>query len=121
LVSVAHLAIKFCGDCETSASGTTLIQRETPKSKGDAYDTHRNAYPHPPVLYRADLGLEACAPSGDPSRVTSTAPVVGGDVARAGNKMDQTYREIYMPGKWFLQGGSVISGKEGKAKPIFGE
>jgi hypothetical protein len=66
-------------------------------------------------------GLEACAPSGDPSRVTSTAPVVGGDGAGAGNKTDQTYRNIYMPGKWFNAGGSLMSGKEGKAKPIFGE
>jgi hypothetical protein len=67
------------------------------------------------------VGLEACAPSGEPSRVTSTAPVVGGDVAGAGNKTDQTYREIYMPGKWSDEGGSLMSGREGKAKPIFGE
>jgi hypothetical protein len=68
-------------------------------------------------------GLAACAPSGDPGRVTSTAPVVGGDVAGAGNKMDQTYREIYMPGKWWDEGGSLMSGKgeAGKTKPIFGE
>jgi hypothetical protein len=75
----------------------------------------------PFVIALTSAGLEACTPSGDPGRVTSTAPVVGGDVAGAGNKMDRTYRDIYMPGKWSDEGGSLMSGREPKAKPIFGE
>jgi hypothetical protein len=46
----------------------------------------------------ASAGLGACAPTGDSSQVTSTAPAVGGDVAGGGGKMDRTYRQIYTPG-----------------------
>ena len=40
----------------------------------------------------------ACAPADHSGRVSSTAPVVGGDTAGAGGKMDETYRQIYVPG-----------------------
>jgi hypothetical protein len=44
----------------------------------------------------ASAGLVACAPSGDPNRVTSAAPTAGTDVSA--DKMDETYRQIYLPG-----------------------
>jgi len=52
------------------------------------------------VLSVATLG--ACAPPDATSRVTSTVPMVGGDVAGSGGKIDDTYRDIYTPGdpKW---------------------
>jgi hypothetical protein len=50
------------------------------------------------ALVAAAAGLGACAPTGAFSRVTSTAPMVGGDVAGAGGKMDEVYRQIYTPG-----------------------
>ena len=40
--------------------------------------------------------MGACAPSGDPNRVTPTAPTVGADVG--GGKTDEIYRQIYIPG-----------------------
>jgi hypothetical protein len=46
----------------------------------------------------ASAGLGACAPSGDPNRVTSTAPMVGADVVGSGGKTDEIYRQIYSPG-----------------------
>jgi hypothetical protein len=50
------------------------------------------------ALLLAAASLGACAPTGPTSRVTSTVPMVGGDVAGASGKMDETYRLIYTPG-----------------------
>jgi hypothetical protein len=44
----------------------------------------------------ASAGLAACAPRGDPNRVTSTAPTAGADVGAG--KMDEIYRQIYTLG-----------------------
>ncbi|HUH84389.1 MAG TPA: hypothetical protein VLX85_07250 [Stellaceae bacterium] len=50
------------------------------------------------ALLLAAATLGGCAQPAAESRVTSTVPMVGGDVAGAGGKMDETYRQIYTPG-----------------------
>ena len=48
--------------------------------------------------WRSAASLGACAQTDATSRVASTVPVVSRDVAGAGGKMDEIYRQIYTPG-----------------------
>jgi hypothetical protein len=52
----------------------------------------------PLFIALASAGLAACAPSGDPNRVTSSAPTIGADVVGGSDKTDEIYRQIYVPG-----------------------